>query len=303
MTPMEEAQDHAQYWHLIGDFFGWEVAVPLLDLRPIGIPFTLTRFMVVELVAAIIVAWSFIWLGQRIKNGDIARGKRANMLEAMVLFVRNEVVRPVMGGKSGDFILPYIWTAFFFILTCNLLGMIPLVGAPMASLWITMSLAICSLILIHAVPIAKLGLLNYLKTMWIPIDIPIAGPLISLMLFVIEFLSTFIKGLVLGIRLFANIFVGHVVLATIISFAGAAQILMFTSHWPLDMVVTIGSVVGAILLSMLELFVAFLQAYVFAILSAMFIGLPLVHHAEHEKEHAHHDEHAHDQPTAAHPAH
>src|SRR5207302_6617899 len=127
-----------------------------------GIPFAITRFMLVELIAAILVGYSFIWLANRIKNGELARGKRANMLEVLVLFVRDQIVRAVL-GPAGDFLLPYIWTVFFFILTCNLLGMLPLIGSPMASLWITMSLALCSLILFHAIPIARLGLRNYLK--------------------------------------------------------------------------------------------------------------------------------------------
>lgn len=298
-TPLEEAADTYGHWPIFHDLFGMELSVPLIDLHPMGIPFAITRFMVVELVAAIIVAMSFVWLARKIKDGNIARGTGANLLETLLLFVRDQVVRPVMGGPSGDFLLPYIWTVFFFVLTCNLLGMIPLVGSPMGSIWITMSLAICSLVLMHAIPIAKLGLWNYIKTMWIPIDVPVAGVLISALVFLIEFVGTFIKGIVLGLRLFANIFVGHVVLGTIIGFAGGVSFLLSAppetlSAWSFTgFLVMVSAFVGGVLLSMLELFVAFLQAYVFALLTALFIGLPLAHHAEHEAAHGHHDDHEH----------
>jgi F-type H+-transporting ATPase subunit a len=312
---MEEAQDSYDYWHLFtSNLFGFEVAIPLINLRPIGIPFTITRFMIVELVAAILVGWAFVWLANRIKNGELARGRGANLLEVMVIFVRDNVVRSVIPGKAGDFMLPYVWTVFFFILTCNLLGMLPLVGSPMASLWITMSLAICSMILMHAVPIAKLGLWNYIKTFWMPIDLPYGlGIPISLLVFLLEFLSTFIKGAVLGVRLFANMLVGHVVLGTIIAFAGAVSYLlpwMIKDDWNVSSIFSVtgafslaGSIGGAILISLLELLVAFLQAYVFALLTALYIALPLLHHADHEKEHGHDHEHGHEQQGEAHTAH
>lgn len=305
-TPMEEAQDaYGPWWTIVHDLFGYQVSIPILDLRQFGIPFTLTRFMLVELIAALIVGLSFIWLANRTRNGELARGKGANLLEVMVLFVRDNIVRSVMPGKTGDFLLPYIWTVFFFILTCNLLGMLPLIGSPMASLWITMSLALCSLVLMHAVPIARIGFWNYIKTMWIPVDLPFGlGIPISIMLFVLEFLGTFIKGAVLGIRLFANMLVGHVVLATIIAFAGAVSFFLPGSidpSWkvtsvfdPVGFAALAGSIIGAILISLLELLVAFLQAYVFALLTVLFIGLPLMHHAEHEKAHGHGHEHDHD---------
>jgi len=305
---MEEAQDYYKSWHFFTNIFGTEIDPPLLNLREWGIPFTLTRFMIVELVAAIIVALSFIWLAKQIKGGEPARGKRANLLESLLMFVRDDIVRPVMGGKSGDYLLPYIWTVFFFVLTCNILGMLPLIGSPMASLYITMSLALCSLVMMFAVPIQKIGFLNYLKTMWIQVDIPVLGILVSLLLFVIEFLGQFIKGAVLGLRLFANIFVGHVVLATVIAFAGAVSFAtgppapLLSFYTPVGFLVAVASVLGGVCLSLLELLVAFLQAYVFALLTALFIGLPLQHHADHEaahaKEHGHgHDGHDH------HPAH
>lgn len=303
-TPMEEAQDQYGSWHLFSDLFGVEASIPLLDLHPYGIPFALTRFMVVQLLAALIVGGSFIWLANRIRNGEIARGTRANLLESLLLFVRNDIVRPVLGGPAGDFMLPYVWTVFFYILTCNLLGMLPLVGSPMASLWITMSLALCSLVLMIAVPVAKIGFVNYLKTMWIPVDIPVAGVLVSLLLFVIEFLGQFIKGAVLGLRLFCNILVGHVVLATIMTFAGAVAFLpaesipatesgMVSFFTFKGFAALFGSIIGGVLLSLLELLVAFLQAYVFALLTTLFIALPLQHHADHEAAHGHGHDHEH----------
>lgn len=289
--PLHEAQDMDQFWVIFEDFLGMgPIQIPLLDLRPYGISFTLTRFMIVEVIAAVIVAVSFIWLARRVKDGGLPRGRAWNFLETLLVFVRDDIARPVMGEKESTAFLPYLWTVFFFILTCNLIGMVPTLGSPTANIWMTGAMALCSFILFHAVSIYKIGLLNYLKTMWVPTGLPwyAGGPIISLALFLIEFLGTAIKATVLAIRLFANIFAGHVVLATILVFAATANILTFSG-----LAISLLTVVGAATLSLLELLVAFLQAYIFTFLTALFISIPLVHHAEHEAAHAHDHDHGH----------
>jgi F-type H+-transporting ATPase subunit a len=116
--------------------------------------------------------------------------------------------------------------------------------------------------------------------MWMPVDFPILGPIVSALIFAMELLGTVIKGVILAIRLFANIFAGHVVLATILLFAFNASFLTVGNAG-----ISVLSVVGGAMLSLLELLVAFLQAYVFTFLTTMFIGLPLTHLQEHDHGH------------------
>src|SRR5260370_31919767 len=98
-----------------------------------------------------------------------------------------------MGDAVGDLFLPYLWTVFLFILTCNLLGMMPFFGSPTASVWMTGGLALLSFLLFHAVPIKTIGFIPYVKTMWVPLDIPVVGQIITLTIFLIVLLGTFIK--------------------------------------------------------------------------------------------------------------
>ncbi len=175
--------------------------------------------------------------------------------------------------------MPYLWTVFLFVLFCNLLGMIPYMGSPTANMSVTGALALCSFVLMHAAPIVKMGPIHYLQSIWPHIDLPFAwgigwafGMVIKLMIFVLELISTVIKSFVLAVRLFANMFAGHMVLATILLFIVIVGNAGFTAIWP---VVTVGSVLGVVALSLLELFVAFLQAYIFAFLTALFVGMAL----------------------------
>jgi F-type H+-transporting ATPase subunit a len=292
---MDEVQDHDRtnkVWTLFEDFFGrGPVQVPLIsfphplhwlnkDLFPET--FYLTKFMILDVVVAVLVAWAYIWLARRIRDGKLPKGRGANLLESLLFFVRDDIVKPVMGKQDTTILLPFVWTVFLFVLFGNLLGMVPFLGSPTASIWTTGALALLSFFLFHAVAITRIGLLNYLSTMWVPVQLGpgwigyVIGSPISILLFGIEMLGTAIKATVLAIRLFANIFAGHVVLATILTFAYAASILTLPGIG-IDLV----TVLGAVALSLLELLVAFLQAYIFAFLTTLFIGLPLIHHAEH----------------------
>jgi F-type H+-transporting ATPase subunit a len=136
--------------------------------------------------------------------------------------------------------------------------------------------------MMHAAPIAKHGLFHYLKSTWPHIELghnPLAlvfGFVLSFGIWAIELFGTVIKSFVLAIRLFANMFAGHMVLASILLF------IVVVGHHGLNLlwgVVTVSSVAGVVLLSLLELFVAFLQAYVFVFLTSLFMGMAL--HPEH----------------------
>jgi F-type H+-transporting ATPase subunit a len=164
----------------------------------------------------------------------------------------------------------------------------------------TGGLAICSFFMLHVPPAAKyakayrlsskwkdkpvlgaivsagVGTWRYLKSIWPHIDVPYAGIFFSILIFTIELGGTVIKSGVLAVRLFANMFAGHMVLAMLLLFIFQVGKNGFTFLWP---VVTISSVLGVVALSLLELFVGFLQAYVFTFLTALFMGMSL--HPEH----------------------
>ena len=95
--------------------------------------FKLTKFMVIELVVAIFIFVFFVALARALKGGAIPRGRFRNMLEAMLLYFRDKVARPCIGHHDGDKFVPFLWTIFFFILGCNLFGMIPWMGSPTGS--------------------------------------------------------------------------------------------------------------------------------------------------------------------------
>ena len=242
----------------------FELEIPLP--APFGIQ--ITRFMVMELIAAALLLLVMIPVVRHIAGKHVSRGKFANMFEAMLLFIRDDVARPAIGGHGADRFLPFLWTIFFFILFNNLLGMIPGMASPTGNINVTAALALMTLATVVMAGVRELGFVGY----WIGIvphlDVPgILKPFLWGLMFFIEVAGLLIRHIVLAVRLFANMFAGHVVLAVILGF-----ILMASTSWLTLGVVAPASVAGVICLSLLELFVAFLQAYIFTFLSALFIG-------------------------------
>lgn len=233
----------------------------------------ISKFMILLLVVSVAMIFAFKKLADVVRNGRPAKGKLWNMLEAFLLFVRDDIARPAIGKHDADKFVPLLWTIFVFVLACNLLGMIPWVGAPTGSFSVTIGLALVTFATVLVAGSIRFGVVGFWKnqvpSMGLPL--PLAIPIVP-MLFCIEVLGLFIKHAVLGIRLVANMVAGHLVLLAIMGLAVAAA---SSSSWP----ITAGiSVVGSALFSCLELFVAFLQAYVFTFLSALFIGAAVHHH-------------------------
>jgi len=238
-----------------------------------ALDFMLTKFMVLEVIVAIVVAIVFIVLANRMASGARPRGRIWNLLEAMVVFIRDEVARPAIGDHDAHRFLPFLWTLFFFILGCNLMGMFPWAGSPTGALGVTGALAFISLIAVTSAGIAKLGPVGFLKAQVPHMELPfVLAILLVPMIFVIEIVGLLIKHLILAMRLLANMFAGHLVLAVILGFIAASA----GSY--LHYGVASASVLGATALSMLELFVAFLQAYIFTFLTALFIGMAVHPH-------------------------
>jgi len=274
-------------WPIL-EAWNWEIPLPAIYIPGLDrIPghedsmFHITKYMVLELLAAVLIALIFIPLCRLARSGQPPKGPFWNAFESLLTFIRNEVARPNLGEHDADTYVPLLWTMFIFILFCNLLGMIPLLGSPTASIYATLGMALISLVMMHGAAIAKMGPIHYVQSLWPHIDMPfffgigyLLGLVISLMIFVIEFAGTFIKSAVLAARLFFNMFVGHVVLISIlllIVMAGEGG-QVFSFGWSMTTVI---SVLGVVALSLLELFVAFLQAYVFVFLTALFMGMAL----------------------------
>jgi F-type H+-transporting ATPase subunit a len=275
-NPIEHVTDKNSF-----DFFetvGIRVDLPYIHINVFGIKgFRLTKFMVLEVIAAVLVAAVYIPLAGRARNGLPVKGGWWNAFEVLLTFVRDEVAKPNIGEHDADRYVPFLWTVFLFVLFCNLLGMFPFLGSPTASIYVTGGLAVCSFFAIHGCAIAKMGLIPYLKSLWPHLDIPIpvAGLVIKLLIFFIEIVSNIIKSSVLAVRLFANMFAGHAVLAMIMLFIVMAANTVF-ALWAS---ITVASVAGVVALSLLEIFVAFLQSYIFVFLTALFMGMAL--HPQH----------------------
>src|SRR5262249_45935923 len=154
-------------------------------------------------------------------------------------------------------------TLFLFILFSNLLGMLPFLGSPTADINVTGALAVCVFFALHGSAIAKMGPAHYLKSYWPEMDVPFGmGLVLKPMIFVLEIIGVTVRNAVLAVRLFANMFAGHMVLATILGFIVMAAGTAF-ALWGS---ITLASLLGSVLLSLLEIFVAFLQAYIFVFL-------------------------------------
>ncbi len=186
-----------------------------------------------------------------------------NVLEIFVLFIRNEISIANLGDKDGRKMAPLFCTFFFFILGLNLMGMIPLFSTATANINVTGGLALITLSVMIFGAILKNGPHGFFKALK-PSGVPVPALLIIVP---VEFLGLFIKAIALTIRLYANMLSGHIV---IIAMLGTV-ILIGAGALP--------AVGLAVFISLLEILVAFLQAYIFTLLSAMFIGQ--IHHPDH----------------------
>lgn len=244
--------------------------------------FCISKYMVIELLVGCIMFLLFTWVAGKVKDGAAPKGKLWNFLEAMLVFVKKDIAEKAIDHHYAHKYLPFLWTAFFFVLGCNLMGMIPWLGSPTASFGVTTALAFSTLLIVVVwAGMKKWGFFGFFKNLVPTIDLPwYLFPLkvaIVVMLFFIELLGLLIKHLVLAIRLLANMVAGHLVLVSILFIAFEMHNVqqMTGGSWYIAAPI---SILGVTALSLLELFVAFLQAYVFTFLSALFIDSVLHHH-------------------------
>jgi F-type H+-transporting ATPase subunit a len=236
--------------------------------------FAVSKYMIIEVVIAIIIVALFTWLASRVRSGGAPKGKLWNFLEGILLFVRDQVARPAIGHGSDKFV-PLLWTIFLFILGCNLFGMLPWAGSPTANFAVTFAMACVTLGAVIFFGSRQFGLVGFWKNLLPHMDLPIyIAVIIKPFLWVIELFGLIIKHGVLSVRLLANMVAGHLVLLAIMGLAFSLEGAMNPS-WGLTAVI---AVIASTLLSVLEVFVAILQAYIFTFLSALFIGAAVHHH-------------------------
>ncbi len=267
-----EAQSHSPLTHVVDNTtleLPWgnqyfEYHLPAIPLGPYS--FQITRFMVMELIAAALIAAIVIPLARHVARHPITRGAFLNAFETLILFIRDGIARPAIGGHDADKFLPYLWTVFFFVLFNNLLGMIPGGASATGNINVTAVLAVMTFAAVLIAGIRHSGPVGYWIALVPQLDVPkIMKPPMWVLMFLIEIAGLFIRHIVLCVRLFANMLAGHIVLAVILGF-------ILTVGGTMWYVVTPASLAGVVALSLLELFVAFLQAYIFTFLSALFIG-------------------------------
>ncbi|NLE36981.1 MAG: F0F1 ATP synthase subunit A [Pirellulaceae bacterium] len=233
----------------------------------------ITKFMVTELVVAVLMLTVFLILARRIAKGGPPKGRFWNLFETLLVFTRDKIARPAMGKRDADRFLPYIWTVFFFILFCNLVSLLPWMGSPTGALGCTGALAIIAFVVCIGAGIQRFGAIGYLFNQVPDMELPLVlAVFLKPMILAIEMFGLIIKHFVLAVRLLANMFAGHLVLAVMVGFiVQSAGLLVWYGVMP-------ASIFGAVALNLLELFVAFLQAYIFTFLSALFIGMAIHKH-------------------------
>lgn len=237
-----------------------------IDLSP-------TKHVVFLMLAAILVFTSLGIAGhgvQKARRLGRAPGGYSGAMEALVLWVRQEIAIESIGPEEGPRYAPLIMSFFFFILTCNLLGLLPWGASPTGNLAVTGALAVIAFLAIEIGGMVKLGFKGYMGTIFPHIDgLPPAGAMaMSVFMAPIEVLSKFVKPFAFMVRLFGNMTAGHFVILTMFG------IVFLFGHFGI-VSYGLGVVAAVVVLAVmiLELLVAFLQAYVFALLCAVFIGL------------------------------
>jgi len=245
---------------------------PDVHLGPLTVNFTPTKHVVFLVVAAVLVFLTMRLAGkslERQRAHERAPKGFANAIEAMVLFVRDDMAIANIGPEGAKY-APYIMALFFFILYANVMGLIPHAATPTGNLAVTSALALVTLGVVEIGGMVKLGLKGYLRTIFPAVPGLSGAWVVALPIIMapIEVIGKLVKPFALAVRLFGNMTAGHFV---ILSLFGVIFLFGHVQVWNWG----IGGITALLVVGVmcLELFVALLQAYVFALLSAVFIGL------------------------------
>lgn len=257
------------------EFFGWTIHLPQwepIHAGPLVIDMSPTKHTVFLWIATLLTILT-VWIAARRFSREEQAGEAPkgflNFFETFYEYLRDEVALANI-GHGGERFVPYVVTLFFFILYANLLGLVPFGATATSNIMVTGALAIISLVIVEAAGYAALGPKGYLGTIfYVPKGLP--KPMVPIMLIImtpVEIIGKLAKPFALAVRLFANMTAGHFVilalLGLILTYGGASAI---------GGVSIVGALALGLFVMFLEIFVAFLQAYIFTILTAVFIGL------------------------------
>jgi F-type H+-transporting ATPase subunit a len=260
-------------WHNIEEW-GCHKRLPTWNVHIGGMTIDMgpTKHTVWLLISAIVVATVLLLVASAHKRHSHQSGHPKGMaagIEAVIIYLRNEIYIPVLGGHGGEKYVPFCLSLFFFIMVCNGFGMLPYGATPTGNLAVTAALAIITFFMIEIAGMKALGK-GYIGTIiyW-PHDMPLGLKLpLTLIMTPIEIISKFTKPFALTVRLFANMIAGHVIILSLIG-------LIFLFGWG----VAFGAVPMALFISVLELLVIVVQAFIFSLLAAVFIGqIRAAHH-------------------------
>ena len=246
--------------------WGCSLTLPTWNVRIAGhtIDFGPTKHVVFLALSAILVGWMLIGAARaHVRHtNELGRPKGfAAGLEAVILYLRNEIFIPVL-GHGGEKYVPFAMSLFFFILFCNLFGLVPYGSTPTGNISVTAALAILTFFVVEIAGVIALGR-GYVNTIiyW-PRGMPLWMKLpLSLIMSPVELIGKFTKPFALTVRLFANMIAGHVIILALIGL-----IFMF------GFLISPGPFLMALFIMLLEILVAFIQAFIFALLAAVFIG-------------------------------
>ena len=238
-----------------------------------GVDISPTKHVVFMTLAAVLV-----WLTVRTAATSVERRHREGKgpagfgaaIEGLALWVRDDIAIANIGHNGKKF-APYVMTLFFFVLYCNLLGLIPYGSTATGNIVVTGTLAILTFLITEVAGFVTLGPKGYLKTIvFVPPGMKGLGAVAMAMLMTpIELISKLVKPFALCLRLFANMTAGHFVILALLGL-----IFIFATMGPVVLgFVTVGSVAFVLGMMFLELLVAGLQAYIFALLTSVFIGM------------------------------
>jgi F-type H+-transporting ATPase subunit a len=249
----------------------WDRSVKVYDI-------SLTRNVVQMILALAILVWIMLVIAKRYKRGEgvkTAPKGVQNLIEPIITFVRDEVAKPNLGHKYEQY-LPYILTVFFFILINNIFGLIPGSANVTGNIAFTVVLGLISFVVI---------LFSSNKHYWGHIINPPGVPgWVKVILVPVEILSVFIKPFALIIRLFANMVAGHIIIICLISLIFIFAGLNVYAGWG----TSVFSIAFTIFIYFIEILVAFIQAFIFSMLTAVFVGQAFETSHGHDDAHGHH---------------
>ncbi|MEE9208368.1 MAG: F0F1 ATP synthase subunit A [Gemmatimonadota bacterium] len=288
-----QVAEHAEEWgtdamihHIVDsnslEFLAWEIpldalSVPAFHLGPLTIDMSITKHVFFLMLATVLTLVTLLLAARSARRTELAgRAPRGilNVFEALYVYLRDNVALANI-GHGGEAFVPYVVTLFFFILYANLLGLLPHGSTATANIMVTSALAIISFTVVEVAGFKALGTTGYLKTIfYVPPGLnPAMAGIMLLIMTPVELIGKVAKPFALAVRLFANMTAGHFVilalLGLILTFGSFTSVTGWTA--------ILGPIALGLFVMFLEIFVALLQAYIFTVLTAVFIGLIRAH--------------------------